>query len=143
MLESTTLLLLAQESPPAPDEGTPLTGDANSGATGGAPPPAGGGQFSSVFVIMIVVLGGMILFSIFGQRRERKKREAMISAVKKGDQVQTIGGVMGSVVELKGDQVVLKVDESSNTRITFARSSVQQVVDQKGAPESALAQPEA
>ena len=74
------------------------------------------------------VLGGMILFSILGQRRDRKKREAMISAIKKHDRVQTIGGVIGSVVEVKPDYVVLKVDEASNTRITFARAAVQQVL---------------
>jgi preprotein translocase subunit YajC len=52
----------------------------------------------------------------------------MVSAIKKHDRVQTIGGVIGSVVEIKPDYVVLKVDESSNTRITFARSAVQQVL---------------
>lgn len=71
----------------------------------------------------------MILFSIMGQRRDRKKREAMISAIKKHDRVQTIGGVIGSVVEVKPDYVILKVDESSNTRITFARSAIQQVLN--------------
>jgi preprotein translocase subunit YajC len=70
----------------------------------------------------------MILFSILGQRRDRKKRESMLSTIKKHDRVQTIGGVIGSVVEAKPDFVVLKVDESSNTRITFARSAVQQVL---------------
>ena len=52
----------------------------------------------------------------------------MLNAIKKHDKVQTIGGVLGAVVEIKPDTVVLKVDESSNTRITFARSSIQQVL---------------
>ena len=52
------------------------------------------------------------------------------------DTVQTIGGVIGSIVEVKNDSVVLKVDESSNTRITFSRSAIQQVLnsDTKSAP---------
>ena len=70
----------------------------------------------------------MIIFSFMGQRRDRKKREAMISAVKKHDKVQTVGGLIGSVVEVKTDTIILKVDESANTRITFARSSIQQVI---------------
>jgi preprotein translocase subunit YajC len=37
--------------------------------------------------------------------------------------------VIGSVVELDADTVVLKVDESSNTRMTFARDAVQQVLE--------------
>jgi len=40
------------------------------------------------------------------------------------------GGIIGSVVELKPRTVVLKVDESSNTRITFSRDAIQQVLDQ-------------
>ena len=77
---------------------------------------------------MLLILVGMIVFSMMGQRRERKRREAMISAIKKHDRVQTVGGVIGSVVEVKPDYIVLKVDESSNTRITFARSAIQQVL---------------
>jgi len=59
----------------------------------------------------------------------------MISAIKKHDRVQTIGGVIGSVVEVKPDYIVLKVDESSNTRITFSRSAIAQVLT--AAPEPA------
>jgi preprotein translocase subunit YajC len=71
---------------------------------------------------------GMIVFSMMGQKRDRKKREAMISAIKKHDRVQTIGGVIGSVVEIKPEYIVLKVDESSNTRITFSRSAIASVL---------------
>ena len=115
----------------APTTATGADGSANGAAGGGAPPPSGfGNQF---ILIMVVVLVAMILFSIFGQRKEKKRRAAMLSAISKHDKVQTIGGVVGSVVEVKNDQVVLKVDESSNTRITFARSAVQQVLSGEGA----------
>ena len=71
-----------------------------------------------MFLPLILV---MILFSVFGQRKERKKREALLSSVKKHDRIRTIGGVIGSVVELNDDTVVLKVDESSNTRMTLCK----------------------
>ena len=77
---------------------------------------------------MIIVIMVFIVFSVMGQRRDKKKRDALLNAIKKHDRVQTVGGVLGSVVEIKPDTVVLKVDESSNTRITFARSSIQQVL---------------
>lgn len=83
---------------------------------------------SNIIPLLAVVFIAMIAFSFLGQRRDRKKREAMIGAVKKHDKVQTVGGVIGSVIEVKPDTVILKVDESSNTRMTFARSAIQQVL---------------
>ena len=53
----------------------------------------------------------------------------LLSSVKKHDRVRTIGGVIGAVVEIKPDTILLKVDESSNTRMTFARDAVQQVLE--------------
>lgn len=147
-------LLLAQDNQAAPAVGAnPSTAQptgANPGAntsagTTGAPGGTGGGTgipparqtgpFDPQFLVMIVLLVvGMIVFSLMGQRRDRKKREAMISAIKKHDRVQTIGGVIGSVAEVKPDYVVLKVDESSNTRITFSRAAIAQVLS--AAPET-------
>ena len=116
--------------PPLPGETT--TGDGTTSVTGGpggATGNGGGGLFNSGFMVVLVMMFlAMIIFSFMGQRRDRKKREAMISAVKKHDKVQTVGGLIGSVVEVKTDTIVLKVDESANTRITFARSSIQQVL---------------
>jgi len=116
--------------PPLPGETT--TGDGTTsvtGGSGGTTGNGGGGLFNSGFMVVLVMMFlAMIIFSFMGQRRDRKKREAMISAVKKHDKVQTVGGLIGSVVEVKSDTIVLKVDESANTRITFARSSIQQVL---------------
>lgn len=128
---NTFSLMLAQNGPPPPpgDRSSIPAADGSTGATGlpadGARSGSGGFDF---LMIVFLMIGVMIIFSIMGTRRERKKREAMISSIKKHDKVQTIGGVIGSIVELKPDFVVLKVDESSNTRITFARSAIQQII---------------
>jgi len=137
MFESnTTLLFLGQDELPAlPGEsGSTTTGTVDGGRANGASgtgttgPPTSN-PFSSFLPLMLVAVVLMLGFSMFGQRKEKKKREQMISAVKKHDRVQTVGGVLGSVVEVKPEQVVLKVDESSNTRITFAKSAIQQVLN--------------
>ena len=44
--------------------------------------------------------------------------------MKRGDEIQTIGGIIGKVVDPKEDRVLVKVDESSNTKIWFARSAI-------------------
>jgi preprotein translocase subunit YajC len=114
---------------PGETTATPDPASAAGGAPGGAPTGRPSGALDPT--LMFVLLGAVLLmfvFSLSGQRRERKKREAMLSAIKKHDTVQTVGGVIGAIVELKPDFVVLKVDESANTRITFARSAIQQVI---------------
>ena len=126
-----SFLFLAQEGgpPPAPGEAVEAVDGSPAGGTGPGAPPAGSpGLGGNLFYIVILMLGGMIVFSIMATRRDRKKRETMLGAVRKHDRVQTIGGVIGSVVDVKDNAIVLKVDESTNTRITFARSAVQQIL---------------
>lgn len=127
-IAQTHAVLLAQAG-----DGPPLAGEGvatPAGGTGGeaAARPAGPGDNALLFLFLPVILL-MVLFSVFGQRKEKKKREAMLGAIKKHDRVRTIGGVIGSVVEIKPDTIVLKVDESSNTRMTFTRDAVQQVIE--------------
>ncbi|MFK7959298.1 MAG: preprotein translocase subunit YajC [Phycisphaerales bacterium] len=107
---------------PAPPAGT------TEAANKAAPSLFGGGMFP---FILFGFLGLLLVTTILGPRKEKKRREAMMTALKRHDRVQTIGGVVGSIVDLKPDSIVLKVDESSNTRITFARSAVQQVLSSR------------
>lgn len=66
------------------------------------------------------------------QRREQANREAMLAALTKNDKVLTIGGIIGTVsnISADGQEVTLKVDD--NTRIKFARSSIQRVMTSDG-----------
>jgi preprotein translocase subunit YajC len=52
----------------------------------------------------------------------------MMNSLGKHDKVQTVGGLIGSIVELKGDEVLLRVDEASNTRVRIARTAVSKVL---------------
>ena len=98
---------------------------ANTSANEASPDPFGG----NFFLILMLFVFGMIVFSAFGGRKQRKKRASMLDSLKKHDQVVTRGGVFGSIVEIKPDRVVLKVDEASNTRITVVRDSIEQVTN--------------
>jgi preprotein translocase subunit YajC len=129
--------MLAQEG--AGNMPTEVAPSEATGADGTTPAPKSpfGGSFLFLLVGMMVLL---LVISTIGPRRERKKREALISAIKKHDRVQTIGGVIGAIVEVKPDEVVLKVDESSNTRITFAKSAITQVLAASGEGKTAPAE---
>lgn len=63
-----------------------------------------------------------------GQKKERQKAVDMMNALKKGDRVQTIGGILGTIVDVRDNEVVLKVDESSNTKIRFNRAAIKEVL---------------
>lgn len=89
--------------------------------------PSGGSN-----MIMMVGLGLMfVVFFIMmnrGQSKEKKKRQALLDGMKKNDRVMTIGGIIGTVVTVKDNEVVLKVDESTNTKMTFSKRAIQQVL---------------
>jgi preprotein translocase subunit YajC len=93
----------------------------------GTPGPTGGGGLGFFLPLIMVLIVFMLLTSMAG-RKERKRRAAILAGVKRGDRVQTVGGEIGTVVELTESEMVLRVDEVSNTRIRFARSAIQQVI---------------
>jgi preprotein translocase subunit YajC len=75
-----------------------------------------------IFVVAIIV---MMYFIMFREPRKRQKQQAkMVSTLKKNDKVRTIGGIIGTVVDVKDDEVVLKVDESNNTKIRIIPSAI-------------------
>ncbi len=82
-------------------------------------------------ILLLVIIAVFLFVSTMGQRKERKKREALLAAVKKGDRVQTIGGMIGTVVEVRDSDVIVKVDEQSNTRIKFVKSAIQTILETK------------
>lgn len=130
VLSPIALALQGPSLPGAPAAAPPAApaGDAAAGAAATGQPAGAGGQ--QMFIMIAVMLGALILFQLVGGRREKKKREQMLAGIKRHDKVVTIGGIVGSVVELKDDSVILKVDETSNTRITFAKSAISQVMPQ-------------
>ena len=111
------------ESTQAPG-GTPIDG-----ADGEAAPP------SSNFNMLILLIPLALVFFMMSMsgRKEKKKRAAMMAAMAKGDKVQTIGGILGTIVELRDDEIIVKVDENANTRLRFARSAIQSIVESKNA----------
>jgi preprotein translocase subunit YajC len=102
--------------------------DAASTQPAPAPPPFWANP-NDVFIVVIV---GMVFFlfwsSSSSKKKEQKQRDDMLKNMKRGDRVMTIGGILGTVVEVRDNAVVLKVDESSNTKIKFTRDAIKTVV---------------
>ena len=78
---------------------------------------------------MLIVLAAVwIMMVILPKRKQDKNRQQMLKEMSRGAEVQTIGGIIGKVVEARDDRVLVKVDESSNTKIWFSRSAIARVV---------------
>jgi len=96
------------------------------------PPWYASPQFTQLFPIILIV-AFFYLFLYKSKKKTEGKRTDMLSQLKRGDRVQTIGGILGTVVEARETEVVLKVDESSNTKIRFSRSAIHRVVEEEAA----------
>ena len=82
---------------------------------------AGGGMTS---IIMIVAMIAVFYFLMIRPENKRKKEaEQMRSAVKNGDQVTTIGGIIGTVVDVKGDKFVMETG-ADQVRIELAKWAI-------------------
>lgn len=133
-------IAIAQGETP-PMAGAPGAGQVESqgtaGDTGGGNMPPPGSPFGGMIWILPFFLIILWMMIASGRRasKERKQREEMLSGLRRNDRVQTTGGVLGKIVEVKAEEIVLKVDESTNTRIRFSRSAIQQVIKQ-GAGET-------
>jgi preprotein translocase subunit YajC len=98
--------------------------------------PSGGGSSA----VMTQVLFFAAIFAIFyfllirPQQRQKKDREAMLGAVKKGDRVVTTGGIHGTVVGLNDTTITLKV--ADQVKVDFDRSALGRIVPAPGAKES-------
>ncbi len=82
-------------------------------------------------LLPLIAIGFLFYFILI--RPERKKQhtlKAMLDALKKNDRVVTVGGIYGTVtnVHREADEVVLKIDESTNTKIRITISSIARVV---------------
>jgi len=103
-----------------------------------APGPAGGGGtggIMSVLPLMIGMFAIMYFLIIRPQQKQRKEREALLSAIKKGDRVVTSSGLFGTVVGLSEHTVTLKV--ADQVKLEFERTAVARIVPAAGDKESA------
>ncbi len=90
--------------------------------------PAGPAPTQKPFISPILFLGLMLVlfyFLIFrGPRKKQQEHKKLVQSLEKNDKVRTIGGIIGTVVDIRDDEITLKVDESSNTKIKIASSAI-------------------
>jgi preprotein translocase subunit YajC len=140
--------ILAEVSPngPAAAPPPPLKAEPTTGATenqtlqqapnGTAPQnttakqrPEGMGLSGYAMLIAMFVL--LYFMMIRGPRKKQQQQKQMLQALKKNDRVQTIGGMLGTVLDVKDDEVLVKVDENNNTKIWFVAGAISRVLSEE------------
>lgn len=81
-----------------------------------AQPAQGGGALMWVMMALIFVV--MWFFMIRPQRKQQKELQAFRDGLKKGDKVVTIGGIYGTVCEIKDATVLIEVDNNVKIRVS-------------------------
>jgi preprotein translocase subunit YajC len=136
-MENLSILAAAAESQgqseisaePVGQEGHAITAvDSNTPGQTKAPSP-----MSQPFLWVIFALIAVMMFTMLREpKRRQKQQQKMIQSLKKNDKVRTIGGIIGTVVDIKGDEIILKVDEANNTKIRIVASAIGKTLESEG-----------
>lgn len=103
-------------------------------AQNAAAPAAGAQQELGPAAMISTFLPMILLFVVFyfalirPQKKKEKKAKEMLAALKVGDRVSTIGGIYGTIVNIKDDIMPLSVGQD-NVKLVFARWAIRQVED--------------
>lgn len=85
---------------------------------------------NSMDYLPFLLLGLLLVFFLWSSKSKKKqeqKHQQMLAGLKKGDKVTSIGGIVGTIIEVRDDEVVVKVDETNNVRMRFARWAIRGV----------------
>jgi len=98
----------------------------------GAPPAGGesGSSSSTLFSFLPLVAIVAIFYFLILRPQNKKQRETkqMLSAIKKGDRVVTVGGIHGVIQNVRENTVIVKVDD--NVKLELSRSAISSVSSQ-------------
>ena len=82
--------------------------------------PVGGGDMVSTIIMLAVMFAVFYFMLIRPENKRKKEAENMRSAVKVGDKITTIGGIVGTVVSIKDDKIVVETS-ADQVRIELAK----------------------
>ena len=78
--------------------------------------PKSGGM--SMWIMLALMFAVMYFFMIRPQKKQQKELQNFRDSLKKGDKVVTIGGIYGTVAEIKEESVLIEVDNNVKIRVS-------------------------
>lgn len=77
----------------------------------------------SMLIMMVALIGVFYFLMIRPENKRKKEAEAMRNALKIGDNITTIGGIIGDIVSVKEDSIVIETT-TDRVRVEFAKFAV-------------------
>ena len=96
----------------------------------------GGGDMFASFIPLILIFVIFYFFLIRPQQKKAKEHKAMVTALRRGDQVLTQSGIFGKVTKVKDSEEEIEIEIAANVRVRLLRSAVASVIS-KGEPAEA------
>jgi len=87
-----------------------------------APQRRAPGMQQFIFIALLILVMYFLIFR--GPKKKQQQQQKMVRNLKKNDRVRTIGGILGTVVDIKENEITLKIDESNNTKIKIVASAI-------------------
>ena len=87
----------------------------------------------------LILIGFLFYFLLMRpQKKEQARRRMMLSGIKKNDRVVTAGGIYGVVTNVRAedDEVTIKVDETTNTKLRVTLSSIGRVLGEESSHQN-------
>ncbi len=91
--------------------------------TGDATQQAAGGGLLGMLPMLLIMIGVFYFMLIRPENKRKKEAEQLRSSLKNGDKVTTIGGIIGTVVDVKTDSFVMETS-ADQVRIEFAKWAI-------------------
>ena len=81
--------------------------------------------------LMLAMFAIMYFVMIRPQKKKQQEQKKMLQEVGKGTRIRTIGGIIGTIVNEQDDEVVIKIDETTNTKMRIVRSAIGKVLTEE------------
>ncbi|MBE6547319.1 MAG: preprotein translocase subunit YajC [Ruminococcaceae bacterium] len=86
----------------------------------------GGGGSLAMTLMMVVVIGAMFFFMWRSNKKQEKQTKDMLANLQVGDEITTIGGIIGKIISIKEETCVIETSRDC-TKIRILKSAVSRV----------------